>query len=90
MNPKHDEVLSAAFPDFGWREVRDEERERMGRMYAVVVEAPDGSLHGAVPFSQSEPDEDGWVGYSPSDRNAAFVQPSAEAIEASGYRLVSP
>jgi hypothetical protein len=85
MNSKHYEALSEAFPDFGWREVRAEEQERMGRTYAFVVEAPDGSLHGAVPFSQSEPDEDGWVGYSPLDGNVPFEQPSADAIEARGY-----
>jgi hypothetical protein len=61
MKSKHYEALRAAFPDFGWREVRGEAKGHMGEMYAFVVEAPDGALYGAVPFSQSEPDDEGWV-----------------------------
>lgn len=61
----------------------------MGEMYAFVVEAPDGGLHGAVPMSTQE-DDDGWVGHAPLDGNVAFAWPTAEAVEASRYRLVSP
>jgi hypothetical protein len=88
MRSRHYETLRTAFPEFGWREVRGEAREFMDTLFAFVVEAPDGTLHGAVPMATEE-DEDGWVRYAPLDGHVEYERPSAEAIEASGYRLLS-
>jgi hypothetical protein len=89
VTEEHKWALSSAFPGFGFRAVDADEMEHLAQRYAFVVEAPDGVLYGAAP-SHGYEDEHGVVHFAPVDGNVPFERPSADAIEASGYRLVSP
>jgi hypothetical protein len=89
MEIRPDQALREVFPSFAWIEVRGEAKEFMHQMYAFVVEGPDRNLYGAVPISteKGEGEWEGWTAYSPLDGQVDYEQLSAEAIEASGYRL---